>query len=265
MLAAREREHVREERPRFEACDSTRAKLANAFHAAVIDGDLAAFARILADDAVCYTDGGGKRAAALKPIFGKDKILRFVAGVASKRGPVTAEQLEHVQMNGLPGSSCAPPRASRRSRSRSRAIRSSRSTASGIPISCATSRERLRYGRRRRTQPRALTEFVTLDRIMQASGGPDEDRDGDFAHGGSSRSYWHDDIGARFGVVMQDVDAFLLGRRTYVTHAQAFEPMRPATCSAFLRTNIVLHCAPWLHSRPFSNRRSSSRPTAMTL
>ncbi|MDB4953891.1 MAG: hypothetical protein JWO36_1460 [Myxococcales bacterium] len=68
-------------------------------------------------------------------------------------------------------------------------------------------------------------EFVTLDGIMQAPGAPDEDRDGGFQHGGWTRSYWHDDIGATFGALMQDVDAFLLGRRTYVTHAEAFEPM----------------------------------------
>src|SRR5215475_82489 len=70
-------------------------------------------------------------------------------------------------------------------------------------------------------------EFVTLDGIMQAPGGADEDRDGGFAHGGWTRPYWHDDIGATFGALMQDTDAFLLGRRTYVTHAQAFEPMPP--------------------------------------
>jgi dihydrofolate reductase len=68
-------------------------------------------------------------------------------------------------------------------------------------------------------------EFVTLDGIMQAPGGPDEDRDGDFTHGGWTLPYWHDDIGATFGGLMKDVDAFLLGRRTYVTHAEAFEPM----------------------------------------
>ena len=39
--------------------------------------------------------------------------------------------------------------------------------------------------------------------------------------------FWHDDIGARFGALMKDVDAILLGRRTYVTHAEAFEPMPP--------------------------------------
>jgi len=70
-------------------------------------------------------------------------------------------------------------------------------------------------------------EFVTLDGVMQAPGGQDEDRDGGFQHGGWTLPYWHDDIGAHFGALMQDVDAFLLGRKTYVTHAEAFEPLPP--------------------------------------
>jgi dihydrofolate reductase len=70
-------------------------------------------------------------------------------------------------------------------------------------------------------------EFMTLDGVMQAPGAKDEDRDGGFEHGGWTLPYWHDDIGKMFGALMQDVDAFLLGRRTYVTHAEAFEPMPP--------------------------------------
>jgi dihydrofolate reductase len=70
-----------------------------------------------------------------------------------------------------------------------------------------------------------VSEFITLDGVIQAPGGGDEDRDGGFAHGGWTQPYWHDDIGKAFGALMQDTDAFLLGRRTYVTHAQAFEPM----------------------------------------
>jgi dihydrofolate reductase len=70
-----------------------------------------------------------------------------------------------------------------------------------------------------------VSEFVTLDGVMQAPGGKDEDRDGGFEHGGWTIPYWHDDIGRAFGALMQDTDAFLLGRRTYVTHAEAFEPM----------------------------------------
>jgi len=68
-------------------------------------------------------------------------------------------------------------------------------------------------------------EFITLDGIIQAPGGADEDRDGGFTHGGWTRSFWHDDMGAAFGELMQGVDAFLLGRKTYVAHAEAFEPM----------------------------------------
>ncbi len=72
-----------------------------------------------------------------------------------------------------------------------------------------------------------VSEFVTLDGVMQAPGGKDEDTDGGFAHGGWTLPYWHDAIGDTFGAMMKDTDALLLGRRTYVTHAEAFEPMPP--------------------------------------
>ncbi|MEJ7601267.1 MAG: sigma-70 family RNA polymerase sigma factor [Kofleriaceae bacterium] len=101
QLAARAREHVREERPRFSASEESRDKLADAFQVAIVAGDLAAIAKLLADDAIFYSDGGGKRRAALKPIYGKDRILRFFVGIARKSTPV--ERLERVQINGLPG------------------------------------------------------------------------------------------------------------------------------------------------------------------
>jgi dihydrofolate reductase len=70
-----------------------------------------------------------------------------------------------------------------------------------------------------------VSEFVTLDGVIQAPGGKDEDRDGGFEYGGWTWPYWHDDIGRSFAAMMADTDAFLLGRKTYVTHANAFEPM----------------------------------------
>ena len=70
-----------------------------------------------------------------------------------------------------------------------------------------------------------VSEFVSLDGVMQAPGGKDEDRDGGFEHGGWTIPFWHDDIGKTFFALMQECDAFLLGRRTYVTHAEAFEPL----------------------------------------
>ena len=70
-----------------------------------------------------------------------------------------------------------------------------------------------------------VSEFTTLDGGMQAPGGKDEDTDGGFEHGGWTIPYWHDDIGKSFFEMLEGCDAFLLGRRTYVTHAEAFEPM----------------------------------------
>ena len=72
-----------------------------------------------------------------------------------------------------------------------------------------------------------VSEFVTLDGVIQAPGGKDEDRAGGFEYGGWTWPYWHDDIGKSFGAIMKDADALLLGRKTYLTHAAAFEPMLP--------------------------------------
>jgi RNA polymerase sigma-70 factor (ECF subfamily) len=103
QLAARAREHVRDGRPRFAATDDTRAKLAEAFRDALVTGDVDTLARSLADDAVLYSDGGGKRAAALNPIRGKVKIVRFLVGIRNKFGIPTPEEIRPVQINGLPG------------------------------------------------------------------------------------------------------------------------------------------------------------------
>jgi dihydrofolate reductase len=72
-----------------------------------------------------------------------------------------------------------------------------------------------------------VSEFLTLDGVMQAPGGAEEDTEGGFRHGAWTMPFWHDDIGATFGAMMQEVDAFLLGRKTYLIHGNAFEPMPP--------------------------------------
>jgi dihydrofolate reductase len=68
-------------------------------------------------------------------------------------------------------------------------------------------------------------EFISLDGVIQAPGGVDEDTDGGFKHGGWTLPYWHDDIGAHFSAAFAQADTLLLGRKTWQTHGAAFEPM----------------------------------------
>ena len=69
-----------------------------------------------------------------------------------------------------------------------------------------------------------VAEFVSLDGVMQAPGGAEEDTDGGFAHGGWTMPYWHDDMGATLFEEISQADTLLLGRKTWQTHAEAFEP-----------------------------------------
>ncbi len=70
-----------------------------------------------------------------------------------------------------------------------------------------------------------VAEFMTLDGVIQAPGGKDEDTDGGFVHGGWTHPYWHDDIGMHFFQAMSQADAMLLGRKTWQGHGAAFDPM----------------------------------------
>ncbi len=71
-----------------------------------------------------------------------------------------------------------------------------------------------------------IAEFITLDGVIQAPGGENEDTEGGFTHGGWTRPYWHDDIGTHFFEAMSNADTFLLGRKTWEIHGGAFEPMQ---------------------------------------
>jgi dihydrofolate reductase len=57
--------------------------------------------------------------------------------------------------------------------------------------------------------------FLTLDGVMQAPGGPEEDTDGGFQHGGWSVGYWGDVMYEVMGRSFESLHALLLGRRTY--------------------------------------------------
>jgi RNA polymerase sigma-70 factor (ECF subfamily) len=102
QLAARARSHVREEKPRFRPSREEEGRVFAAFVAAAGNGDIAALSKVLAQDAVFYSDGGGKVKAALKPIHGPELIARFLVGVLGKYG--TPEmRYRATRVNGMPG------------------------------------------------------------------------------------------------------------------------------------------------------------------
>lgn len=68
-----------------------------------------------------------------------------------------------------------------------------------------------------------ITEFISLDGVVQAPGGPEEDTDGGFAHGGWTHPYFDDEVvGGAFAAAIGDCDALLFGRRTWRTMAGAW-------------------------------------------
>src|SRR5437762_11036152 len=60
-----------------------------------------------------------------------------------------------------------------------------------------------------------VSTFLTLDGVMQAPGGPEEDDSGGFALGGWSVNYWDEQMGQVMGEAMSTPFDLLLGRKTY--------------------------------------------------
>jgi dihydrofolate reductase len=60
-----------------------------------------------------------------------------------------------------------------------------------------------------------VSEFMTLDGVMQGPGGPEEDTEGGFRHGGWQAAYFDDEIGKAVDEGMSRTGGFLLGRKTY--------------------------------------------------
>jgi dihydrofolate reductase len=76
-----------------------------------------------------------------------------------------------------------------------------------------------------------VSTFTTLDGVMQAPGGPGEDDDGGFAHGGWSVNYWDDRMGEVMGAAMSVPFDLVLGRKTYDIFA-AYWPHAPEEAGA---------------------------------
>lgn len=84
QLVHRARSHVQARQPRQRVEDAQHREVTRQFIAAASGGDVATLMQLLAPDVVLVTDGGGLKQAALRPIHGAEKVLRFFAGVMSK-------------------------------------------------------------------------------------------------------------------------------------------------------------------------------------
>ncbi|MFF4017004.1 RNA polymerase sigma-70 factor [Streptomyces sp. NPDC001843] len=83
---------------RFEPSPERREELVSSFVAAARDGDLAGLEKLLAADVTWWSDGGGKVRAALRPIEGREKVVRFLAGIAQRFPAATGFSV--VEVNG---------------------------------------------------------------------------------------------------------------------------------------------------------------------
>ena len=86
-------------RPRQVVDQERHREITERFMAAAGGGDITTLMEVLAPDVVLVTDGGGLRQAALRPIRGADKVLRWLAGTLGKPESDTIE-FELRQVNG---------------------------------------------------------------------------------------------------------------------------------------------------------------------
>jgi RNA polymerase sigma-70 factor (ECF subfamily) len=84
QIAHRARSHVEARRPREVVGSVERAAVIERFMKAAAGGDLQSLMDVLAPDVVLITDGGGVKQAALRPIQGADKVVRWLAGVMAR-------------------------------------------------------------------------------------------------------------------------------------------------------------------------------------
>jgi len=102
QVVHRARERVRGDRKRFDATDSAKSELLERFLQAMEARDNDALLSLFAPDATWTADGGGKTAAAPRPVVGADRIARLVIGLREKFWAVN-RTIEVANINGETG------------------------------------------------------------------------------------------------------------------------------------------------------------------
>ena len=112
QLVSRARKHVEQVKPRASVEDKHGEELAKAFFDAAKSGDTKNLTNLLARDVQLHSDGGGKIIATLNPIYGRDKVIRFFAGLARKASADESVSWAFCWLNGLPAIVNAEPAGS---------------------------------------------------------------------------------------------------------------------------------------------------------
>jgi len=100
QIVARARKRIRERRPRFAIDREWQSSVLREFLSACATGNVSQLTTLLSDHVVLYADGGGKVLAALNPIFGADRVIRFLLGVTRK---APTFRVEFAEVNGSVG------------------------------------------------------------------------------------------------------------------------------------------------------------------
>lgn len=102
QILTRARGRLRDPRPRFTASRRESEEIVRRFRDASVTGNLDELMAVLHADATLVSDGGGKAAAATRPVLGADRIAKFVLGYARKVH-WSASDFQLVAVNGAPG------------------------------------------------------------------------------------------------------------------------------------------------------------------
>ena len=103
QLASRARGHVQAAKPRFPVSPEQGRDIAAAFFTASRQGDLTGLRQVLAADVVVFSDGGGKKNAAGRPVEGMERVLHFFGGLARLPSFAAPRILYQGMIDGLPG------------------------------------------------------------------------------------------------------------------------------------------------------------------
>jgi len=101
QLYQRAQAHIAGDQERFDVSPSDHKVFFDQFLEALAKADISAIKDVLAEDAISYSDGGGKAVAALRPIYGRDKVARLLIGL--RRKVMSLVSVRFCTINNMPG------------------------------------------------------------------------------------------------------------------------------------------------------------------